>query len=59
MKMTHHNRPAPQYAYSDRDVAWLEKNGWAREAPVEVKPAESTADAAAKPKRGRPFKVTE
>ena len=39
MKFTHPSRQAPQYAYSDRDIAYLERNGWVREIPEDIKEA--------------------
>lgn len=31
ISLTHPQRQSRQYAYSDRDIAYLEKNGWVRE----------------------------
>lgn len=35
ISLTHPQRQSRQYAYSDRDIAYLEKNGWVREKPPE------------------------
>lgn len=44
-------KESPQHAYSARDIAWLEKQGWVR-----VKPQEKQAPVLLQPKRGRPRK---
>ncbi len=31
MQLTHPNRNSPQHAFSERDIAYLEKQGWVRE----------------------------
>ena len=31
ISLTHPQRQSRQHAYSDRDIAYLEKNGWVRE----------------------------
>lgn len=31
MLLTHPNRQSPQHAHSERDIAYLEKQGWVRE----------------------------
>lgn len=33
MQLTHPNRNSPQHAFSERDIAYLEKQGWVREKP--------------------------
>ena len=35
ISLTHPQRQSRQYAYSDRDIAYLEKQGWVREKPPE------------------------
>ena len=50
-------RTVPQYAYSDRDVAYLERTGWKRETPPEPQRA-ALLMAPAKKKPGRPRKVS-
>jgi hypothetical protein len=49
VKLTHPNRNTPQYAYSERDVEYLERNGWVREPVVKEQRPTLTL-----PKRGRP-----
>lgn len=51
MKLCHPDRNSPQYAYSERDIAWLEKQGWKRIEPIEQK-----AEVKTPVKRGRPRK---
>lgn len=41
MKLTHPDRPSPQYAFSERDIAALEKMGWTSEKPVDLPVTES------------------
>ena len=58
--MRHPNKESKQIVYSDRDAAWLEKQGWYRAVP-EKKPdieAESAAPVQTLKRRiGRPRKV--
>jgi hypothetical protein len=51
ISLTHPQRQSRQYANSERDVAYLEKQGWVREKPLDV-PAQW--DEASTPTR--PFK---
>ena len=39
ISLTHPQRQSRQVAYSERDIAWLEKQGWVREKPPEQVPA--------------------
>ena len=53
----HPDRAAPQFAYSDGDIAYLERTGWKRQIPALLKPPASEAPVEIdKPKRGRPRK---
>lgn len=36
MQLRHPNKNSPQHAYSQRDIAWLEKQGWKRVEPAKV-----------------------
>ena len=54
MQLTHPNRNSPQYAYSDRDIAYLEMNGWVRLKPPEQRVEQ--VPVLLQPKRGRPVK---
>ena len=49
-------RESPQYAYSERDIAYLERSGWERQAPPEP-PRAALLTAPVKNKGGRPRKV--
>lgn len=53
--MRHPMRPTPQYAYSERDAAYLESQGWARVETQPAQPERQLVEVANK-KRGRPLK---
>lgn len=55
MKLTHPDRPTPQFAFSERDVAYLESKGWVRESVPE--PVPEKRPILTLPKRGRPAKA--
>lgn len=54
ISMRHPQRESKQYVFSDRDIAYLEKQGWVREKPPE--PALMKPSGVAPVKRGRPRK---
>jgi len=53
MELRHPARNSPQYVHSDRDIAWLEKNGWKRVEPPKVEEVKAVPVLL---KRGRPRK---
>jgi len=53
MELRHPARNSPQYVHSERDIAWLEKNGWKRVEPPKV---EEVKEVPVLLKRGRPRK---
>lgn len=55
MQLTHPNRNSPQHAFSERDVAYLEKQGWVREKPPEQAPIPALLQPPVK-RPGRPRK---
>ena len=65
ISLTHPQRQSRQHAYSDRDIAYLEKQGWVREKPPEPALLKSSGDSPvivrdlsgiSPVKRGRPRK---
>lgn len=50
------DRRTPQFAHSERDIAYLERTGWKREAPPEPQRA-ALLSPPIKKKPGRPRKV--
>ena len=56
IELRHPDRHTPQFAYTERDVAYLERTGWKRETPPEPKRA-ALLSAPVKNKGGRPRKV--